>query len=265
MDMARIDRDSPVPYYFQLKRAIGGEIAAGRWAPGERIPSEPELGERFGVSRTTVRQALVELESEGVLRRDKGRGRFVAESRSRSRFLQSSRGFYDEAVRAGRNVTSRVLRCEVGPLPGWAAEALGLPRESGGVALERLRFVDGEPVMYVVSHFVEELAGAVLGADLESGSLYGALREREELVVVGGRRVVEAVGAPGEVARPLGVREGRPLLYVEAVSWGEEARPFECYRAWYRSDNAQIEVHVVGEEKAANAGLDLTTLRMGER
>jgi GntR family transcriptional regulator len=263
--MVRIDRDSPVPYYFQLKRAIAGEIARGRWAPGERIPSEPEFGERFGVSRTTVRQALVELESEGVLRRDKGRGRFVAESRSRSRFLQSSRGFYDEAVRAGRNVTSRVLGCGVGPLPGWAAEALSLPQGDGGITLERLRFVDGEPVMYVISHLVEELADAVMGADLETGSLYGALREREGLVVSGGRRVVEAVEAPGEVARLLGVGEGGPLLYVEAISWDGEERPFECYRAWHRSDNAQIEVQVVGEEAAANVGLDATTLRMWGR
>lgn len=263
--MARIDRDSPVPYYFQLKRAIAGEITDGTWAPGERIPSEPELGERFGVSRTTVRQALVELESEGVLRRDKGRGRFVAEPRSRSRFLQSSRGFYDEVTRTGGNVTSQVLRCEVGPLPGWAAEALGLHSGDLGITLERLRSVDGERVMYVVSHLVEELAAVVMGADLEVGSLYGALRERGGLAVAGGRRVVEAVEASGEVARLLGVREGGPLLYVEAVSWDGEERPFECYRAWHRSDNAQIEVQVVGEEAAASVGLDMVTLRMWGR
>ena len=260
----RVDRDSPVPYYYQLKRVIAEEISGGTWAPGDRIPSEPELCGRFGVSRTTVRQALTELESEGVLRSDKGRGRFVTAPRSRSRFLQSSAGFYDEAVRAGETVSSRVLRREVGPLPGWAAELLELSPGARGVSLERLRFVNGEPVMYAASHLVEELAGAVLGVDLETGSLYRALRKEEGLAVAGGRRVVEAVGAPDAVARLLGVEEGGPLLYVEAVSWDAGARPFECYRAWHRSDRAQIEVQVVDEAAAASAGFRPTSARFEE-
>src|SRR5919109_1159594 len=107
---ARIDRRPPVPFYFQLKQLIRDEIAGERWLPGERIPSEHALCDHFSVSRTTVRQALAELESEGLLVKLKGRGTFVAEPRSSSWFLQSSHGFHDEATRAGREVTSRVMR-----------------------------------------------------------------------------------------------------------------------------------------------------------
>ena len=227
----RIDRRSPVPFYFQLKQLITDEIRGGHWAPGARIASEHALCEHFGVSRTTVRQALAELESEGLLVKEKGRGTFVAEPRSSSWFLQSSHGFHDEATRAGRSVTSRVLRREVGPLPQWAARALDLAAGSTGVTLERLRSVDGELVMYVESHLLEELADVVLETELERGSLYGALESERGIDVSGGRRVVEATTARDELARLLEIEPGAAVLQVQAVSWDADLRPFECYRA----------------------------------
>jgi GntR family transcriptional regulator len=262
---ARIDRRSAVPFYFQLKQLIRDEIADGRWQAGERIPSENELCERFGVSRTTVRQALAELEGDGLLHREKGRGTFVAEPRSSSWFLQSSHGFHDEATRAGRTVTSHVLRREVEPLPQWAAQALARPAGSPGVTLERLRSVDGELVMYVVSHLLEELADVVLDTELDRGSLYGALQEQRGLEVAGGRRVVEATTARDELARLLEIEPGAPVLLVQAVSWDAATHPFECYRAWHRSDRTTLEVQVVGQRAAETAGLAQTTLRIGER
>lgn len=262
---ARIDRRSPVPFYFQLKQLITDEIAAGHWQAGERIPSEHALCHHFGVSRTTVRQALADLESKGLLLREKGRGTFVAEPRSSSWFLQSSHGFHDEATRAGRIVTSRVLRREVEPLPRWAARALDLPADSMGVTLERLRSVDGELVMYVESHLLEGLADLVLDTELESGSLYGALEAERGLEVCGGRRVVEATTARDELAQLLEIEPGAAVLQVQAVSWDSDMRPFECYRAWHRSDRTTIEVQVLGQRAAETAGLDPTTLRLGER
>ena len=262
---AGIDRRSPVPFYFQLKQLIRDDIAGGRWHPGDRIPSEHALCDHFAVSRTTVRQALAELENEGLLVKLKGRGTFVAEPRSSSWFLQSSHGFHDEATRAGRAVTSRVLRCEVEPLPQWAALALDLPSGSSGVTLERLRAVDGEFVMYVESHLLGELGDVVFGADLEAGSLYGALKEQRGIEVAGGRRVVEATTARDELARLLEIEPGAAVLQVQAVSWDASLRPFECYRAWHRSDRTTIEVQVLGQRAAETAGLDPTTLRLIER
>jgi GntR family transcriptional regulator len=262
---SRIDRRSPVPYYFQLKQLIADEMVAGRWQVGERIPSENALCEHFGVSRTTVRQALAELESEGLLLREKGRGAFVAEPRSSSWFLQSSHGFHEEATRAGRTVTSTVLRREVEPLPQWAARRLELPAGSSGITLERLRSVDANVVMYVQSHLLEELTDVVTNAELESGSLYEALKAERRLEVSGGRRVVEATRARDELARLLEVEPGAAVLQVEAVSWDRDLKPFECYRAWHRSDRTTIEVQVLGQRAAESAGLDPTTMRIAAR
>jgi GntR family transcriptional regulator len=260
--LGAIDRRSPVPYFFQLKSLISKELDGGRWAPGDRIPSEADLCKRFGVSRATVRQALAELEREGRLRKEKGRGTFVSEPRSNAWFLQSSHGFYDEASDAGRTVTSKVLRNEVAPLPGWAALALGAAPGSDGVLLERLRAVDGEVVMYVESYLRTELAALVGGAQLEHASLYQVLREGAGIEVAGGRRVVEATTAPAHLAKLLEIKRGSPLLYVEAISIDGEERPFETYRAWHRSDRTKIAVQVVGNELAATAGIDTPTLAL---
>jgi GntR family transcriptional regulator len=257
-----IDRSSPVPFYFQLKKALAEEIVSGRWAPGDRLPAEPSICDHFKVSRTTVRQALAELEAEGTIRREKGRGTFVAEPSSSAWILQSAHGFFEEAARAGFAVTSRVLRREVAPLPTWASDHLGLPPGSRGVTVERLRWVRGRLVMYVVTHLPVEFAYAIMAADLEHGSLYRTLAEAEGVVVHGGRRVVEAVQAQDELARLLEVEPGAPLLLFESVSWGPDLRPFECYRAWHRGDRTRVEVHVVSQAVASKAGFDPQGLRV---
>lgn len=257
-----IDRVSPIPFYFQLKKLLADEIVANRWSHGDRIPSEPAICEHFSVSRTTVRQALAELEAEGLVRRDKGRGTFVRVPASSSWLLQSSHGFYDEAVRGGHKVLSRVLRAEIEELPHWAAHALRLTPSSHGVTVERLRWIDDRLAMYVLNHLPQELAETVLGADLTNGSLYRVLEARLGLAVFGGRRVVEAVPAHGELARLLEVDDGAPLLFVESVSWDERGQPFECYRAWHRADFTKIEVQVVHEDVATRAGVERTSLQI---
>jgi len=259
-ELGQIDRRSPVPYFFQLKSLIADGIERGLWESGDQIPSEPELGDRFGVSRTTVRQALSELEQEGRLRKEKGRGTFVTDPPASAWFLQSSHGFYDEAQAAGREVTSVVLRRDLTELPSWAAVELDLPLGSEGVRLDRVRSVDGKVVMYVESYLRRDFADAVMGAELEHDSLYRVLREESGIQVGGGRRVVEAATAREDLAKLLEVEAGAPVLYVESVSWDRERRAFECYRAWHRSDRTKIAVQVVGEASAASAGVQPPTL-----
>jgi GntR family transcriptional regulator len=259
-----IDRRSPIPFYFQLTGFLTREIERGRWKVGERLPSEPAMCEQFGVSRTTVRQALHALQSQGLVRREKGRGTFVAQPRTGAWLLQSAHGFYEEAERGGHAVRSRVRGRDLEPLPEWASAALHLEHGAEGVTVERLRWMDDRLVMFVVSHFPASVE-ALLDADLEHSSLYRVLEERLGLVVSGGRRIVEATRADRELAELLEVEAGAPLLYVEAVSWDERLEPFECYRAWHRADRTKIEVHVVHGETAAKVGLDLDELGVGAR
>jgi len=75
--MVILNRDLPVPLYHQVKTLILREIEAGRWRPEDQLPTEDELGDRFKVSKITVRQALRDLAELGYIRREQGRGTFV--------------------------------------------------------------------------------------------------------------------------------------------------------------------------------------------
>jgi GntR family transcriptional regulator len=242
-----IDRASPVPFYFQLAELFEQEISSGRWAPGTRMPSEPELCGHYGLSRTTVRQALARLEQRRLIERLKGQGTFVQRSETGLWRLQSSAGFFQEEVdRSGRTVTSRILRAERGALPGWASDALDLSPGAQGATLERLRFIDGEVAMYVVNHLPLRLADAALTIDDPNESLYRRLRERAGVEPHGGRRTLEAVAAEERLADLLELDTGAPVALIQSVAWDAEMRPFDCYRAWLRTDRTRIDIEVSG-------------------
>jgi GntR family transcriptional regulator len=240
-----IDRVSPVPFYFQLSELLEQEIVAGRYEAGIRLPSEPEISQRYGLSRTTVRQALGRLEQEGLIARRRGQGTFVRGGRPRSWLLQSSEGFFQEEVaRMGRMVISKVLRAERGPLPRWACDALGLAQGSIGATLERVRSVDGLVAMYNINHLPAALAPTVLSIEDPDQSLYQRLKERDGIEVAGGRRWLEAVRAGDKLAALLEVDQGAPLVFIESVSWDRTLQPFDVYQTWLRTDRMKIDIQV---------------------
>jgi GntR family transcriptional regulator len=245
-----IDRGSPVPFYFQLAELLEEEITSGRWVPGTRVPSENELGARYGLSRTTIRQALARLEQEGLVSREKGRGTFVSDSRPRSWLIQSTEGFFhDEFVRAGRAVTSRILRLERVELPRWASDQLALAPGSEGIVVERVRSVDGLVALYVINCLPAFTAEAVIG--LQAGeSLYQRLAEAGAISVVGGSRSLQAVTAGPKLAKLLEVDGGAALAYIESVTWDENDRPVDCYRAWLRTDRMRLDIQVSAQGTA---------------
>lgn len=247
LPVASIDRNSPIPFYFQLADVIEQEIVSGRWEPGLRLPSEPEMCEHFGLSRTTVRQALARLEHRGLIERLKGQGTFVHGGPPGLWLLQSSEGFFqDEVDRLGRTVTSKILSAEHGPLPAWACEALELPPHSQGATLERLRSVDGLVALYVVNHLVEDVAAAALAISNPNESLYRRLRERAHVEPHGGRRTLEAIAAPEWLAELLELGADAPVAFIESVAWDAQMRPFDCYRAWLRTDRTRVDIQVSG-------------------
>jgi GntR family transcriptional regulator len=242
--VATIDRGSPVPFYFQLAELLEEEIVAGRWEPGLRVPSENELGSRYGLSRTTIRQALARLEQEGLVRREKGRGTFVNDSRPRTWLIQSAEGFFhDDFLRAGHTVTSQVLRLERAELPVWASDALGLAPGKEGLIIERLRSVDGLVALYVVNCLPPFLADAVDGLE-PNESLYHRLAERRGIAVVGGTRSLEAVSAGPKLAELLELDAGDAVAYIESLMSDQTDRPVDCYRAWLRTDRMRLDIKI---------------------
>ena len=249
---SRIRRDVPIPYYYQLMQLLQEEIEGGTWSTRDPIPSEHELCDLYGVSRTVVRQALGALVANGLLYRVKGKGTFVAPHKLEEKFIQRSDGFFREMTSRGLSVTSAVLVQEVTLPPPHVRHQLQLRDGEQTVRIDRLRSVEGQVLLFVQTYIPYELCPDLLTADLATGSLYALLRERHGLSVASGKRTVEAVLAHPPISTLLEVRKGAPLLKIESVSYLADGRPLEYYEAWHRADRSKFEIEMVTTAPAAD-------------
>jgi GntR family transcriptional regulator len=211
-------------------------------APGERLGAERELAERLGVSRSTVRAALADLERSGVIRRSRGRGGgiFVAE-RKVERDLTSLAGLPAYLRRQGFESDARVLSTATIEADAETAEALGLADAALVLEVVRIRLADREPISLERALFPAERFPGLLDRSL-GGSLYELLQSQYALAPGEAEERIEVVAAGGAEARLLGLRRGAPLLAVARTAWDAEGRPFERSHDLFRADRARIVV-----------------------
>ena len=245
-----LDPVAPVPLHRQLRDRLAEALRGAR--PGAMLPGEHALCGEFGVSRTVVRQALAQLEADGLVERVKGKGTFIGRPRTPERLAHTLIGLYEEATARGSVVTSIIRKLDwVTPDPA-VAEALRTPPGAQVLELERVRVVDDEPWSLTTTWLPSWLAGAVLGRDLTSASLYQLLREHGAGAVSGTRSVDAAVATPLQ-AELLGVRTGDPLLVLRSVGFDQRGRPMEVFIAYHRGDRSRFEYHLRAAPAEAGA------------
>ncbi|MBO0812715.1 MAG: GntR family transcriptional regulator [Microlunatus sp.] len=241
----RIDRSSPMPFYHQLKQLIIADIARNGRKPGDRLPGDNVLCATYDVSRTVVRQALSELEVEGVIVREKGRGTFVAPEPANEGLIASLTGLYEDLMVLGLQLHTEVKKIGVAPADDSQAAALQIPGGDPVVHIERLRFVSGEPWVFTVTDIPHEIAPGLENEDLTDRSLYAVLESDYHVRLLRGRRSVEAAQAGARLARMLNIRAADPLLVLRSVSVGEAGRPVESFAAFHRGDRSRFEVELL--------------------
>ena len=236
-----IDRTSPLPFYHQLKQILLADLRERGLAPGDRLPGDHELCATYEVSRTVVRQALAELETEGVIERVKGRGTFVAQRRTSERLVQSLTGLYEDVAARGSHLRSEVRRQEVVPADEQIAAELQLAVGASVLVIERLRFVDSEPWVLATTYLPADLAPGLAHEDLTDQSLYALLEHSYGVRLTHGRRGVEAAVASPTLAKSLAIAAGDPVLVLRSTSFAGE-RPVEMFVAYHRGDRSRFEV-----------------------
>lgn len=253
-------RDLRVPLYEQLRRVLLAEIREQSLSAGSPLATEADLCERFGVSRTVVRQALGELERQGHLTRVQGKGTFVSEPKLREHFLDRAGGLYHDLASRGHSVRSDVLACEEREADAAAASAMALAPGSWVVVLDRVRHVDGEALVFTRSYLPTwlgpDLGATLRSADLGATSLYALLESRYGVRVVAADRTIEAVPLERWVAHHLGVRTGAASLRLRSIARDANQQPVEYFEAWHRGDRTLFEVHVHGDSAVETAGGD---------
>jgi GntR family transcriptional regulator len=257
----RINRNSSIPLYVQLRDALQEQIEQGVWVPGDQLPGDQELCEVYGVSRTVVRQALQELSYLGSIVRQRGRGTFVAEPKiSSTSLVHSLMGFQEDMVERGLELHSEVLDKVMLPADTKVAHYLELESLDPIVKLERLRFVEGEPIVHVTSFLPYDLCPTIMNADLSERSLYAFLEDECGLRIARGRRGIEAIAVNDTEAQLLQIEVGAPAIRMESVSFLQDGRPIEYFDALFRGDRSRFELEV-----ARFSGLGRLGEAMGEK
>ena len=246
----RINRSSPLPYYHQLKQLLVQEIARRGLRPGDLLPGDHALCDTYDVSRTVVRQALTELEFEGVIERIKGKGTFVAQPKTAEGLVQSLTGLFEDVAARGGHLRSDVRTLRVVPADSHIAAELRVEPDTPVVLLERLRFVEELPWVLTVTHLPHDLVPGLEYEDLTNQSLYALLENRYGVRLVRGRRSVEATLAGQVLAGALEIPVGAAVLTLRSLSVDADDRPVESFVAYHRGDRSRFEVDLVREARS---------------
>ena len=229
-------RRSPEARYQEIERWLRRRVR--RSAPGDPLPTEVELAARFGVSRMTARQAVQNLAAEGLVRRRRGAGTFVA-PRPMHRREGSLMSFTEDMRRRGMKSSSRLLQAGLRAATTAALDALRLPEGSRVVAISRLRLADGVPMAIEQAALPAECAG-VLADDLETGSLHESLAARGRVPSVS-RSWIRARLATAVESRLLAVPRRAALLVERRIIYDPGGLPLEHTETAYHADHYAIE------------------------
>ncbi|MEV0200263.1 GntR family transcriptional regulator [Nonomuraea sp. NPDC050691] len=235
--MARIDPDSPVPKYFQLREILLDLIDSDELSIGAAIPSERELCQRFGLSRMTVRQAVDHLVSEGRLHRVPGKGTFVA--RPKIELALQLTSFTDDMRARGMEPGSRDLDRRIVRASAHLAKELGIQPGEEVHFIERLRTADGEPLSIERAHIPVRLAPGLGDLDLADKSLYELLETRYGLVMDAGELTIDGGIADPSDADLLKLPRGGAVLLLQRRSFSGGVCA-ELGVSTYRADRYQL-------------------------
>jgi GntR family transcriptional regulator len=235
-----IQKNSPLPIYYQLEEGIKEAIQQQELIPGEMIPSEREYAEKYGISRMTVRQALSNLVNDGYLYRQRGKGTFVAHQKIEQP-LQGLTSFSEDMRSRGLEPSTRVISfTEVEASHDLAAK---LEVEAGALLFElkRVRLADQLPMAYEMLYISKELAKG-LTKEIAVNSIYDYVENKLGLKIQHGRQVLEASIARKTEAEMLEVAEGAPVLLIERRTTLDTNKPFELVRSVYRADRYKFTI-----------------------
>ncbi len=231
--MAKSSRKQPL--YDQLVDVIKDRIENELLA-GDLLPSERELSERYGLSRTTVRLALAQLESMGLVVRRHGKGTFVAEAHEEPTNLLGAYSFTDQMREMGRTPRTETLKFEIVEAPKHVAEHLGVRLGERVYRIRRLRIADDIPMMLERTYLPVSQFVGLTRADLDERPLYEIIENDYRDVIKVADEEFRASLARREEAELLGIQEGAPVLKLVRTTYDEKNLIIEYTHSVARAD-----------------------------
>lgn len=235
-----LDRNNPKTLYQQLKDILLGEIGSGKLEPNERIPSENELSDAYGVSRMTARAVLVDLAREGWLYRVPGKGTFVAD-----KIVASSTayvGIREQLEQKGYEVRTKTIECGLDRCSDVVAKHMGIRPGEDVFKIKRIRWVKDFPISVHTSYVAPEYSQVITPKLLEHEQLCVLLNRYYQLYRKRVVETLESVAASSDEAALLEVAKGHPLLLLKDVLYAEDDKPYEYTKVVFRGDKLKIQL-----------------------
>jgi GntR family transcriptional regulator len=237
----RLDAHSPL--YAQITDILRARILEGIYQPNQQMPSESELIAGFGVSRITVRQVLGNLQSEGLIFRIPGKGTFVSRPRA-FQDLGSLQGFGTTMRQMGYESHSQVLSIRTVKPSRQVQEKLQLNKAGKVTELQRLRFLNREPISVDVSYLPQAIGLRLAKADLANRDVFAILENDLQITLGHADLQINSMLAGETLATQLRVKEGSPVLFIERVIYTADGAPLEYEELYYRGDAFQFKFQV---------------------
>ena len=233
-----VRKEGSAPVYRQISDVLIKEIRE-LYKPGDALPSEKDLAERFGVNRHTLRRAIDELVNDGLVQRYHGKGVFVLET-AINYTIDSQTRFTETLHHLGYSTASRVLRKQLIPARGGVAERLQLAEGAQVIFIETLRQVENKPFC-IISHFLPAQTCSAILDDYHRGSLHEFLSQRCSIRLKRQESLISAVLPEVDDARLLNMPRNTPVLRVKSINLDmTTGLPVEYAVTRFRGDATQL-------------------------
>lgn len=235
----------PLPLYSQIREILRQRILDGTYAAHACLPSESAMMRAFQVSRITVRQALGDLQKEGLIFKIHGKGTFVSKPKA---FQDVTRlqGFGEAMATLGYETFSRILGYRTLAAPRPVAQKLQLADGASVIEIRRLRYLNREPISIDVSYLPDALGERLVQEDLATRDIFAILENDYGHTLEHAELSIQAILAEPGTARLLTLEEGAPLLYIERLTYGARGRPLDYEHLFYRGDAFQYRLRIEG-------------------
>lgn len=237
-----INRDSPVPVYYQVANDIKNRIIHEEWGRSGQIASENQLVEQYGISRVTLRQALADLEKDGIIKRYRGKGAFVNENPNQ--FIHELK--YSLVTGDYQSDKNQIIKADILELKKYTnpdkpvCEALKLSEASPVIYFKRVFYLDNKPIAIGKSWLPAELVPDMDKSGLINNSLSQTIKDRYHLNTVRVDDVLETVRSTSAERELLDAPYDTPLILIKGVSYLDNGLPLEYSNTFWLGDRVRF-------------------------
>lgn len=234
---------TPTSLYARIRDELRAQIVSGAYAPHARLPSESELMTQYSVSRITVRNALAELEKEGVLFKIAGKGVFVSKPKP-FQSLVRLQGFAEAMAQQGHEIFNALVSIKTLPANTEVALRLGIAEGEAVTELQRVRYLNREPVSFDVTYVSEQIGAKLACTDLATRDIFLILENDFGIALGFADLAIDALLADANIASALQITAGDPVLRITRLTHTAAGTPLDFEYLYCRVDNFQFRLRI---------------------